>query len=149
MEKQRLNKCTLQMRLRMKFRHRVAVSHQEKLRKFMEQNPLQFHFYRSQISSGECRADFSTPKGVISTLEISQKTNYKSSGGDYVLPHPPVDKVAYGAVRSILDSMVRKLHIYNDLTFIWAEIVFFSRWWDEKTDLIRLQVGLSLYWEDG
>ncbi|XP_052766949.1 alpha-mannosidase 2-like isoform X2 [Mya arenaria] len=190
-----LNKCTLQMRLRMKFRHRVAVfcglcavafiyilmiflgllpntfsSHQEKLRKFMEQNPLQFHFYRSQISSGECRADFSTPKGVISTLEISQKTNYKSSGGDYVLPHPPVDKVAYGAgleplkviimphshvdpgwietvdgyynkkVRSILDSMVRKLHIYNDLTFIWAEIVFFSRWWDEKTDLIRLQV---------
>ena len=43
-------------------------------------------------------------------------------------------------IRSILDGMVRKLHTYADLTFIWAEIVFFSRWWAEKTDLIRLQV---------
>lgn len=51
-----------------------------------------------------------------------------------------VDEYYTRKVRTILDGMVRKLHLYPDLTFIWAEIVYFSRWWEAQTHLIQLQV---------
>ena len=34
-------------------------------------------------------------------------------------------------VRSILENMLVKLEAYPDLKFVFAEISFFSVWWDE------------------
>ncbi|XP_052766957.1 alpha-mannosidase 2-like isoform X2 [Mya arenaria] len=90
--------------------------------------------------------------------------------GQYVLPHKPVNEAAYSdnlepltviimpfthvdpgwlqtldeyymfSVRNILDGMVRKLVFYPELTFIWAEIVFFSMWWNEQNKEIKQNV---------
>ncbi|KAL4238395.1 hypothetical protein ACF0H5_003104 [Mactra antiquata] len=51
-----------------------------------------------------------------------------------------VDEYYMRQVKIILDSMVRKLHLYPDMTFIWAEIVFLSKWWNLQTEIIKQQV---------
>lgn len=51
-----------------------------------------------------------------------------------------VDEYYHNKVKDILNGMVRKLHQHPDMTFIWAEIVFFSKWWSDVNHLIRLQV---------
>ncbi|KAH3844392.1 hypothetical protein DPMN_086650 [Dreissena polymorpha] len=148
----------------------IFSSHQEKLRNFIAQNPLTFHLTGGRPVNGQCSSEFNIPRGVVSTQDLAERTNYKSSGGDYILPHPSIEQAAYSSdlepltvlivphshvdpgwvetvdeyytrkVRAILDGMVRKLHLYPDLTFIWAEIVYFSRWWEAQTHLVQLQV---------
>ena len=51
-----------------------------------------------------------------------------------------VDEYYNRKVKFILDHMVRKLHLYQDMTFIWAEIIFLRRWWDSQSKLIKEQV---------
>ena len=92
--------------------------------------------------------------------------------GQYDIPHPKLADVAFGPniepltviilphshidpgwqdtvdgyynskVKKILDNMVRKLHLYEDMTFIWAEIVYFSRWYEELSKIQKEQVQL-------
>ena len=92
--------------------------------------------------------------------------------GQYNIPHPKLGDVAYGTniepltviivphshidpgwletiddyynqkVKKILDNMLRKLHLYDDLTFIWAEMVYFSRWFEELNDIQQDQLLL-------
>ena len=94
--------------------------------------------------------------------------------GQYNIPHPKVGEAAYGSdiepltviivphshvdpgwletvddyynqkVKNILNNMVRKLHLYEDMTFIWAEIVFFSRWYEELNAIQRDQVHILI-----
>ncbi|XP_045185016.2 alpha-mannosidase 2-like [Mercenaria mercenaria] len=184
------------MRLRMKFRHRVVVmsvagtlavvylflmytgllpkifsSHEDKLKKFMDKNPLSFSFKGWKVNAGQCRADFSVPKDVIATQDLAERTDFNTYvNGLYNLPHAELKDAAYGPnlrplsviivphshldpgwletvdeyynrkVKFILDHMVRKLHLYQDMTFIWAEIIFFHRWWESQSKLIKEQV---------
>lgn len=43
------------------------------------------------------------------------------------------------AVASILDNTVQALNTFPDLKFVQAELVFFERWWTERTDNEREQ----------
>lgn len=51
-----------------------------------------------------------------------------------------VDAYYTRKVKFILDHMVRKLHLYPDMTFIWAEVVYLSRWWAEQSEPMKQQV---------
>lgn len=92
--------------------------------------------------------------------------------GQYDIPHPKLGDAAYGSniepltviivphshidpgwletlddyynqkVKKILDNMVRKLHLYKDMTFIWAEMVYFSRWYEELNGIQQDQLRL-------
>ncbi|RUS77476.1 hypothetical protein EGW08_014782 [Elysia chlorotica] len=42
--------------------------------------------------------------------------------------------------RNILDNMVNKLTQYPNMTFIWAETVFFSMWWNQLDDAVKAYV---------
>ncbi|XP_059140338.1 alpha-mannosidase 2x-like [Physella acuta] len=42
--------------------------------------------------------------------------------------------------RNILNNMVNKLTQYPNMTFIWTEIVFFSMWWNELDDSVKVHV---------
>lgn len=137
----------------------------------MANNPLSFNFYHGSTNAGQCRAEFTVPKEIVSTVDLAERTDFNTlSNGQYNVPHAQLDDAAYSKdlkpltviivpfshvdpgwletvdeyynrkVKIILDSMVRKLHLYPDMTFIWAEIVFLSKWWDSQTDLIKLQV---------
>lgn len=65
-----------------------------------------------------------------------------------ILPHSHVDAgwlltieeyyVQY--VKGILNNMVAKLRQYEDMTFVWAESVFLSMWWNELEDVDKHQV---------
>ena len=41
--------------------------------------------------------------------------------------------------RHILDNIVNKLTQYPNMTFIWAEIVFFAMWWNEQDDAVKVR----------
>lgn len=43
-------------------------------------------------------------------------------------------------VKGILDSMVHKLEIYQDMTFQWAEVVFLERWWRDINVDMKMRV---------
>ena len=105
----------------------------------------------------------------ISTLYLPTKTNYKVySNKQYSMPHPPVETLMRNperidviilpyshvdagwlrtieeyyvySVRGILNNMVAKLRQHKDMTFVWAETVFLSMWWNELDDDIKLHV---------
>ncbi|GFS08925.1 alpha-mannosidase [Elysia marginata] len=42
--------------------------------------------------------------------------------------------------KHILNNMVNKLTEYPNMTFIWAETVFFSMWWNELDDAVKMHV---------
>ncbi|XP_076370606.1 alpha-mannosidase 2-like isoform X1 [Tachypleus tridentatus] len=64
-----------------------------------------------------------------------------------VLPHThpdpgwlkTYDEYYVTSVSYILNNMVNKLNEYKDLTFIWAEISYFSYWWDRLKNQPQLQ----------
>ena len=96
------------------------------------------------------------------------------TNGQYNIPHPELEDAAYGKdikplnviilphshvdpgwietlddyyiqkVKNILNNMVKKLHLYQDMTFIWAEVVFFSRWYEELSEVLQDQVRLLI-----
>ncbi|KAL4237876.1 Alpha-mannosidase 2x [Mactra antiquata] len=65
-----------------------------------------------------------------------------------ILPHSHVDagwlltieEYYVQHVKGILNNMVAKLRQYEDMTFVWAESVFLSMWWNELEDITKLQV---------
>ena len=106
---------------------------------------------------------------TISTLDLPDKTNFKVySNKQYSMPHAPIEELEKNKetidviilpyshvdagwlrtieeyyvynVRGILNNMVDKLKQYKDMTFVWAETVFLSMWWNELDDDIKLQV---------
>ena len=118
----------------------------------MIKNPLSFNLNGWKVNHGQCRAEFSVPKDVISTQDLAERTDYNTyDNGMYSLPHAELKDVAYGPhlqplnviivphshldpgwletvdeyynrkVKFILDHMVRKLHLYPDMTFIWVD----------------------------
>eukprot|EP01136_Pigoraptor_vietnamica_P025489 Opistho-1_new@7004 len=44
------------------------------------------------------------------------------------------NSIQHAGVQYILDSVMRSLNQNPDRKFIYVEIAFFSRWWDEQTD---------------
>ena len=146
-------------------------SYSQKIREFLEDNPINFHFKPGNLNYGQCKSDVSVQDNVVSTLDLADRTDYKLYlNGEYNIPHVPLETAAYGdnlkpltvyivphshvdpgwvdtvdgyyvkSVKKILNSMVKKLHLYSDMTFIWAEIVYFSRWYDELKEPIQAQV---------
>lgn len=146
-------------------------SHKKRMVDFIRKNPLSISFNGWKVNEGECRAEFSIPKHVVSTQDLAERTDFNTyNNGMYDIPHAPLQDVAYGPnvrslnviiiphthldpgwletvdeyynrkVKFILDNMVRKLHLHSDMTFIWAEIIFFRRWWEDQTKLIKEQV---------
>lgn len=74
-----------------------SSSHEEKLKTFVEKNPLPFNFFQGYVhNKGQCQASFDYPKYMISTLDLAERTNYTLNGGDYEIPHLPLSEVAYG-----------------------------------------------------
>ena len=142
-------------------RHRRALSAEYDLEQTLWTQTL-----RSK-SCSKTESNFSN--STISTLFLPEKTNFKVySNKQYSMPHPPLEEVltkndrvdviilpyshvdagwlrtieeyyVYN-VRSILNNMVSKLKQYKDMTFVWAETVFLSMWWNELEDDVKLQV---------
>ena len=146
---------------------------QESLESFISKHPILAGFKSVLASTNTCRSELKDTPGVVSTLDLHEKTDYKIYvNGQYDIPHPKLADVAFGPnielltviilphshvdpgwvetlddyyntkVKKILDNMVRKLHLYEDMTFIWAEIVFFSRWYEELSEIQQDQVRL-------
>lgn len=40
------------------------------------------------------------------------------------------DQYFYHYTYYVLDNLVKNLNKYPNMTFVWAEMSFFSRWWD-------------------
>jgi len=82
----------------------------------MEKNQLSFQFYSNAGSAGECASEFILDEGVITTQDIAERTNYKLSGGQYILPHLPVEQVAYGPGRRFI------MAFRNYIVVIWGYV---------------------------
>lgn len=107
-----------------------------------------------------------TDNSTIFTLDLPEKTNYKTYNNKQykmhhpsvkekeekiniiILPHSHVDagwlqtveEYYVNHVKGILNNMVKKLSTYKDMTFVWAETVFLSMWWNELDDDVKHQV---------
>ena len=63
-----------------------------------------------------------------------------------VVPHSHVDpgwlrttsEYYSDKVKHILNNMVNKLTEHPDMTFIWAETIFFALWWNELDDAVKV-----------
>lgn len=121
-------------------------------------NPNCDNFGTSEFSSND--------NGTIFTQDLPAKTNYKLYGNNQykmqhpttadeaeqlkviILPHSHVDagwlqtveEYYVHHVKGILNNMVKKLNKYEDMTFVWAETVFLSMWWNELEDDVKFQV---------
>ncbi|ESO90120.1 hypothetical protein LOTGIDRAFT_164424 [Lottia gigantea] len=51
-----------------------------------------------------------------------------------------VDEYYVDQTKHILNNMVNKLSEYPNMTFIWSETVFFSMWWNELDDDVKVHV---------
>ncbi|XP_067680551.1 alpha-mannosidase 2-like [Haliotis asinina] len=51
-----------------------------------------------------------------------------------------VDEYYVDQTKHILTNMVNKLTDYPNMTFIWAETVYFSMWWNELEDAVKVHV---------
>lgn len=48
--------------------------------------------------------------------------------------------ISHGAVQYIIDSVIEALDENPDRRFIYVEIAYFWRWWNEQTEEIRNKV---------
>lgn len=129
-------------------------------------SPYQARTYRS-VAVEMC-TDMGTvsPTTGITTLALKNRTSYAmKSNGDYVLPSDQpgqevepltvivmphshndpgwlrtVEEYYVLTTKNILNNMVAKLRIYPNMTFVWAETVFLSMWWNELEDDMKAQV---------
>ena len=53
------------------------------------------------------------------------------------------NSIQHASVQFILDSVVQELLADPDRTFIYVEIAFFSRWWDQQTDEMKDSVSIQ------
>ncbi|XP_060554987.1 alpha-mannosidase 2-like [Ruditapes philippinarum] len=115
----------------------------------------------------EQNSDFTKlDNATIFTQNLPEKTNYnlyknnqykmqhpqvegnKEMINVIILPHSHVDagwlqsveEYYVNHVKGILNNMVKKLNLYKDMTFVWAETVFLSMWWNELEDDVKYQV---------
>ena len=109
--------------------------------------------------------DLDNASSVISTLDLPSRTDYRVySNKQYALHHPvsnqsdkinvivlphshvdagwlrTVEEYYVSNVKKILNNMVAKLKKYENMTFVWAETVFLSIWWNELDDDVKVQV---------
>jgi hypothetical protein len=57
-----------------------------------------------------------------------------------ILFHLARNNIQHAGVQYIIDSVVRALDANPDRRFIYVEIGFFWRWWNEQSDVIRNKV---------
>ncbi|OWF50816.1 alpha-mannosidase 2-like isoform X2 [Mizuhopecten yessoensis] len=106
-----------------------------------------------------------TPTTTITTQALKNRTTYDmKSNGQYVIPteksdstepltvivvphshndpgwQRTVEEYYVTKTKNILNNMVHKLRIYPNMTFVWAETVFLSMWWNELEDDTKAQV---------
>ena len=55
------------------------------------------------------------------------------------------NSIQHAAVKYILDTVVEELGKNGDRKFIYVEIAFFTRWWNEQNDDIKQKVLLILF----
>ena len=72
--------------------------------------------------------------------DICKKTFSKDSDSYFVLFCIAHDEVRHAGVQFILDSVIQALDDNPDRRFIYVEIAFFSRWWNEQTDDMKNKV---------
>ena len=51
------------------------------------------------------------------------------------------NNIQHAGVQYILDSVIEELQKNRDRKFIYVEIAFFKRWWDEQTDATKQTVN--------
>ena len=51
------------------------------------------------------------------------------------------NNIQHAGVQYILDSVIEELQKNRDRRFIYVEIAFFKRWWDEQTDATKQTVN--------
>ena len=142
-------------------RHRRALSAEYEMEDML--------WTQSHGSKSCSKSNWNNSNSTISTLLLPEKTNFKIySNKQYSMPHPSIEEILTKTdrvdviilpyshvdagwlrtiedyyvynVRSILNNMVDKLKQYKDMTFVWAETVFLSMWWNELEDDVKLQV---------
>ena len=47
------------------------------------------------------------------------------------------NSIQHASVQFILDSVIQELLADPERTFIYVEIAFFARWWDQQTDEMK------------
>ena len=52
--------------------------------------------------------------------------------------------IQHAAVQYILDTVIEQLLVDKDRTFIYVEMAFFSRWWNQQSD--RTKEIVSYFW---
>ena len=55
------------------------------------------------------------------------------------------NSIQHAAVRYIIDTVIDELLKNKDRKFIYVEIAFFTRWWNEQTDDIKQKVSYIKY----
>ena len=55
------------------------------------------------------------------------------------------NSIQHAAVQYILDTVIEQLLLDKDRTFIYVEIAFFARWWNQQTDETKNTVRWSQY----
>ncbi|XP_069117239.1 alpha-mannosidase 2x-like isoform X2 [Argopecten irradians] len=107
------------------------------------------------------------PTTTITTQALKNQTTYAmKSNGQYIIPttattsdnkepltvivvphshndpgwQRTVEEYYVVSTKNILNNMVSKLRIYPNMTFVWAETVFLSMWWNELDDDVKAQV---------
>ncbi|XP_060063036.1 alpha-mannosidase 2-like [Ylistrum balloti] len=105
------------------------------------------------------------PTTTITTQTLKNHTSYAmKSNGQYIIPtdtvesnepltvivvphshndpgwQRTVEEYYVVSTKNILNNMVAKLRIYPNMTFVWAETVFLSMWWNELDDDVKAQV---------
>ena len=131
---------------------------------------IEQNIWASTLQLNVCsKADRVQANSTISTLYLPAKTNFKVySNKQYSMPHPRIETLVTNPerteviilpyshvdagwlrtieeyyvynVRGILNNMVDKLRQHKDMTFVWAETVFLSMWWNELDDDIKMHV---------
>ena len=109
---------------------------------------------------------------TIFTIDLPKKTNYKAhSNRQYIFPYESslgnvhsqrlnvvivpyshvdagwlrtVEEYYVNHVKGILNNMVVKLSMYEEMKFVWAETVFLSMWWNELDDDVKHKTRLLI-----
>ena len=55
--------------------------------------------------------------------------------------------IQHAAVQYILDTVIEQLLVDKDRTFIYVEMAFFARWWNEQSSATKDIVSLQIYCE--
>ena len=59
--------------------------------------------------------------------------------------HAANNSIQHAAVQYILDSVIQELLMDPDRTFIYVEMAFFARWWNQQSDEMKENVRVTQY----